>query len=109
MATFYPSDVKKICTVTKRIINKTVKTKDLVYHTRLFRVRQGKEMRQHGSCRIFSLLVEGFTVGALVNSGVQLMGANQDPVQRTVVFALTVMCTLLNGALDALICLVCHE
>ena len=55
-----------------------------------------------------SLLPEGLAVGTLVLGGIGLMGAHQDPVQRAVVLVLAVVCALLDGALDALICMVVH-
>ena len=36
------------------------------------------------------------------------MGANQDLVQRTVVLSLAMMSALLNGALNALVCMTIH-
>ncbi len=36
------------------------------------------------------------------------MGADQDAIQGTVVFRIAVISTLLNGAFDALVCLVIH-
>ena len=54
------------------------------------------------------LLPEGLAVGALVHSRVLLMGANQDLVQRTVVLSLAMMGALLNGALNALVCMTVH-
>jgi hypothetical protein len=50
------------------------------------------------------LLPEGQAVGALILSGVALMGAHHDPVQRTVVGVLGVVGTLLDGTFDALVC-----
>lgn len=37
------------------------------------------------------------------------MGSYQDPVQGAVVFAVAMMGTLLNGTLDALICMAVHN
>ena len=54
------------------------------------------------------LLAEGLAVGALVLGRIDLVGAHQDPVQRAVVFAVAVVSALLNGAFDALVCLVVH-
>jgi len=54
------------------------------------------------------LLPEGLAVGALVHGGIGLMGANQDPVQRTVVLVLAVVCTLLDGTFNALVCVTVH-
>ena len=37
------------------------------------------------------------------------MGTHQDPVQRTVVLVLTMVCALLNGAFDALVGMTVHK
>ena len=37
------------------------------------------------------------------------MGADEDAVERTVVLAVAVISTLLNGAFDALVCLAVHR
>jgi hypothetical protein len=55
-----------------------------------------------------SLLAEGLAVGALILGRVHLMGAHQNPVQRAVVLILAVVCTLLDGAFDALVCMTVH-
>ena len=36
------------------------------------------------------------------------MGAHQNPVQRTVVLVLAMVCTLLNGAFNTLVCVTVH-
>ena len=54
------------------------------------------------------LLAEGLTVGALVLSGVCLMGTHQNTVQRAVVLAVAMVCALLDGTLDTLICMAVH-
>ncbi len=54
-------------------------------------------------------LSEGHTVGALVNSGVALMGAHQDLLQGAVVCLVTMMCALLYGTLDALVGIAIHS
>ena len=54
------------------------------------------------------LLAERLAVGALIHSGIQLVSAHQDSIQGTVVFGIAVVCTLLNGAFDALVCLAAH-
>ena len=56
----------------------------------------------------YLLLAEGLAVGALVHGRGSLMGAYQNPVQRTVVFTLAVICTFLYGALNALVCMTVH-
>jgi hypothetical protein len=53
-------------------------------------------------------LLEGLAVGALVNSGVGLVGADHDSIQGAVVLTLTVMGTLGNGAFDALVSVAVH-
>ena len=54
------------------------------------------------------LFPEGHTVGALVNSGVCLVGADQNFLQRAVVCFIAVMGTLLHGALNAFVCVAVH-
>ena len=56
----------------------------------------------------FSLLTEGFAVSTLVSSGIGLMGTNQDPLQTAEVRILAVMGALLNGTLNALVCMTIH-
>ena len=56
----------------------------------------------------FSLCAEGLAVGALVSSGIGLMGTNQDPLQTAEVRILAVMGALLNGTLNALVCMTIH-
>ena len=53
-------------------------------------------------------LFEGLAVGALVNSGVCLVGADHDAVQRAVVLIPTVMGALSDGAFDALVSMAVH-
>ena len=54
------------------------------------------------------LLAEGLAVGALVHGGVCFVGAYEDPVQRAVVFVVTVVGTLGNGALYAFVGMAAH-
>jgi len=54
-------------------------------------------------------LTEGHAVGALILGGICLMGANQNPLQRTVVCFVTVVCALLNSTLNALVCVAIHS
>ena len=56
----------------------------------------------------FSLLTEGFAVSTLVSSGIGLMGTNQDPLLAAEVRILAVMGALLNGTLNALVCMTIH-
>ena len=55
------------------------------------------------------LFPEGHAVGALVHGGVHLVGAHHDLVQRAVVLVLTMVGTLLDGTLDALVCMTVHS
>ena len=55
------------------------------------------------------LLAERLAVGALVVSGIHLVGANQDFVQRTVVLVAAVMGALLDGTFDTLVCMTIHR
>ena len=55
------------------------------------------------------LLAEGLAVGALVVSGIHLVGANQDFVQRAVVLMAAVMGALLDGTFDTLVCMTVHK
>ena len=50
-----------------------------------------------------SALAERLTVGALIFSGICLVGTDHDSIQRTVVVGIAVIGTGLDGALDALI------
>ena len=53
-------------------------------------------------------LAEGLAVSALVHSGVSLMGAHQDPLQRAVVGIVAVVGALRNGAGNALVGVTAH-
>ena len=57
----------------------------------------------------FLLLAEGLAVGALILGGIHLVGTHQNLVQRAVVLAGAVISALLNGAFDALVCIVVHN
>ena len=66
---------------------------------------------KHGGKRhrvILLLLAEGLAVSALVHSGICFVGTNQDTLQRAVVGIAAVVCALLNGAFDTLVCLAAH-
>ena len=54
------------------------------------------------------LSAEGHAVGALVHGGIALVGAHQNLIQGAVVFALAVVCALMNGALHALVGMAIH-
>ena len=55
------------------------------------------------------LLAEGLAVGALIHSGILLVGAHHDAVQRTVVFGVAVVSAGLDGTFDALVCVGIHN
>ena len=55
------------------------------------------------------LLLEGHAIGALLNSGIALVGAHQDAVQRAVVGFVAMVSALPHGALNALVCFAVHE
>ena len=70
-----------------------------------------KKKRGSSCCRAkyaLLLLAEGHAVGALINGRVGLMGANKNAIQGAVVFTVTVVCTLLNGTLNGLVCMTIH-
>ena len=54
-------------------------------------------------------LAEGHAVGALVLGGVALVGAHHDLVQGAVVLLFTVVCTLMDGALNGLVGMTVHK
>ncbi len=54
------------------------------------------------------LFAEGLTVGALIHSGVFLVGTHQNALQGAVVFGVAVVGTLLHGALYALVGMAAH-
>ena len=87
------------------------KFSDLYHDTPLDGVRQGKIAAALPLPRFLAslLLAEGLAVGALVLSGVHLVGAHQNPVQGAVVLILAMISTLLNGTLDALVGMAIHK
>ena len=54
------------------------------------------------------LLAEGLAVGALIHSGICLVGAYLDLVQRAVVLGVAVIGTGLDSAFDALVGVAVH-
>ena len=52
---------------------------------------------------------EGLAVGALIHSGICLVGAYQDLVQGAVVLGIAVVSAGLDGAFDALVGIVIHS
>ena len=53
-------------------------------------------------------LTEGLAVGALIHGRIGLVGAHKDSIQRAVVGIAAVVCALLDGAFDALVCILVH-
>jgi len=96
--------MKRICTLQKRNLNFVF---FFMISSNSVRVKKNRGSR---GCRGQKslLLPEGLAVSALVHSGIGLMGANQDPVQRTVVLVLAVVCALLDGTFNALVCVTVH-
>ena len=80
---------------------------NLPYHNGYLLPRQDKIAAANAAAARL-LLAEGLTVGALVHGRVSLMATNQDSIQRAEVLSVAVVCTLLNGALDALIGIAIH-
>lgn len=52
---------------------------------------------------------EGKAVGALIHSGIALMGAHLDLVQGAVVLQIAVMSTLADSTFDGLVCIAVHS
>ena len=55
------------------------------------------------------LLAEGLAVGALVRSGIGLVGTHQNAIQRAVIRFLAMMLALLNSTLNALVGMTIHS
>jgi hypothetical protein len=53
-------------------------------------------------------LAEALAVGALILHGIGFMSTHLNPVQRAIVLRVAVVSTGLNGAFDALICMIVH-
>ena len=70
--------------------------------------RQEKMRRQMPPLMLFLLLAEGHTVGTLIHGGICLVGTHGDAIQGAVVGIVAVISTLLDGALDALVCMTAH-
>lgn len=55
------------------------------------------------------LLAEGHAVSALILGGIGFVGTHQNPVQRTIVLALTVVSALMNSAFNRLVGMAVHK
>ena len=53
-------------------------------------------------------LAEGHAVGALIHGGIAFVGADHNAIQCAVIFVLAVVCALMNGAFNALVCFAVH-
>ena len=86
-----------------------------IYHThwkciRQEKKRQLKKLPLFFQKRIFRLLLaEGHAVGALILCGIAFVGTDTDPVQRTVIFLLAVVCTLTDSAFNGLVGMAVHN
>ena len=98
--------MKKMCTSQKRYLNFL-----FFYIIILFYSLFVKENRGSICCRddLSLLFAEGLAIGALIHGGVGLVGAHKNAVQRAVVLIFAVVCTLLNGAFDTLVCVTVHS
>lgn len=63
-------------------------------------------VRNDNGCLL--LLTEGLTVGALVHGRICLVGTYQDSLQGAEVGILAMVGALLNGTLNALVCMAVH-
>ena len=73
-------------------------------------IRQEKELKRQQKLPLSGLLLaKRFAVGTCIHSGVSLVGAYLDLLQRAVVGIITVVCALGNGALNALVCVTVHS
>ena len=97
----YEMIMKKMCFF-RKLIHKIVQRKRVPV----------KRKRGSACCRVHVqpelLLAEGLAVGALIHGRIALVGAHQNPVQRTVVLVLAVVCALMDGAFDALVGIAVH-
>ena len=100
--------MKKLCIIKKRNINYGSYDNIIAAGIRFVKENCGSNCcRIHDFCRL--LLAEGLAVGALILSGVHLVGAHQDLIQGTVVLVTAVMGALLDSTLDALVCMTVHN
>ena len=60
-------------------------------------------------CALFLLLAERLAVGALIHSGICLMGTHQNTIQGAEVCVLAMICALCNSTLNALVGMTIHR
>ena len=70
--------------------------------------RRGDDPALH-AIKVSLLLTERLAVGTLIHCGVCLVSTHQDALQGTEVCILAVVCALLNGAFNALVCMAVHS
>ena len=100
--------MKNLCIIKKRNINYGSYDNIIAVGIRFVKENCGSNCcRIHDFCRL--LLAEGLAVGALILSGVLLVGAHQDLIQGTEVLVTAVMGALLDGTLDTLVCMTVHS
>lgn len=83
---------------------------DLLYHIIFsFSVKKNLIAAAVATAIFLLLLAEGHAVSALIHGGIGLMGTYQDPLQGAVIGSVAMMGALLDGALDALVCVAIHS
>ena len=109
--------MKKICTQPKPFFNEVCRFFQLLGsilpHIITVFVLPVKSSEKENAAAIATasgslLLAEGLTVGALILSGICLVGTHQNAVQRTVVLGVAVVSAGLNSTFDALVCIAVH-
>ena len=94
--------MKKLCTSRERTIN----IDTMIFVSWNFVKKKSRQRK--AAAKNTLLFAEGFAVGALVHSGVHLMGTHQDAVQGAVVLILAMMGALLDGAFDTFVGMTVH-
>ena len=99
--------MKKLCILQKRNIN-SGRDDNIITAERYFvKVNCGSRgCRRKPGYQL--LLAEGHAVGALVNSGIHLVGTHQDLLQGAVVGIIAVVSALFYGAFDAFVGMTAH-
>ena len=99
--------MKKLCIIKKRSINSGRYDNIIAADTGFVKEKCGSKMLPQLPDSL--LFAEGLAVGALICSRIDLMGTHQNLIQGTVVLVTAVMGALLDGALDALVCMTVHN
>jgi len=98
--------MKKLCIIKKRNINSGSCDNIIASAEGFVKENCGSICCRNN--RLSLLLAEGHAVGALVRGRIHLVGAHHDLIQGAVVFVLTMVGALLDGTLDALVCMTVH-